>query len=423
MAVQSTYQTVSQTASPAVESCSSLSSCTQTYSLKSRLKALLAPLHWLDQRLQQTIEVKNVLVGTAFEAFLLGSVVPTQAPAAAVISGSPLANLKQAFELSDFDVEVVLMAIAPELDRRYARLYATLQASSRRRPTVGLALDLLCKSTAEKDLRLARFDSGAPLLRFGLIQLKQQQREKMEPSAGAEVHVSDSFTLNPTVSRHLLGQSMRSQLSTYCQVSWPQKTYHVTNSPLLPELLARLQSGHVPMPLSLNFIGAGAKLPAAKTIAATTQRPLLIVDLHHLLDSETFDAAEIDYIAQQVILQGRLWHAVLYVKSEPVKNIDNRWFPAEIARSLASQPVTPIKQPDAAESLCDQLADYPGIVIFAGQAPLVSWANQNKGVINVPFTPLPSDDGSIRWSRGLSAEHITLGDTELFRQKLIDAAL
>ncbi|MEM9153192.1 MAG: hypothetical protein AAGB19_22450, partial [Cyanobacteria bacterium P01_F01_bin.3] len=174
-------------------------------SLKSRLKALLAPLQLLDRRLQQAIEVRQILLGTPFESYLLGSIAPGCSPAAAIDYSSPLAQLQRSFELSDFEIEVVLMAIAPELDRRYERLYARLQPNACRKPTKQLSLDVLCHSMAEKELARKTFSATAPLIRSGLFHLKD----------------SGSFSLNPIVSRHLLGQPVSAQVSTYCQLSWP----------------------------------------------------------------------------------------------------------------------------------------------------------------------------------------------------------
>ena len=53
--------------------------------------------------------------------------------------------------LTDLDVDLLLVCLAPELDLRYERLYAYLQDDvTRKRPTVDLALNLLCPSTEAK---------------------------------------------------------------------------------------------------------------------------------------------------------------------------------------------------------------------------------------------------------------------------------
>src|SRR5262249_24049238 len=56
-----------------------------------------------------------------------------------------LVELARRFELTRFDTDVLLIALAPELDLRYERLYAYLQDDvTRRRPSIDLALHLLC---------------------------------------------------------------------------------------------------------------------------------------------------------------------------------------------------------------------------------------------------------------------------------------
>ena len=62
-----------------------------------------------------------------------------------------LAELAQVFELSSFEVDVLLVCLAPELDLRYERLYAYLQDDvTKKRPSVDLVLNLLCPSFETK---------------------------------------------------------------------------------------------------------------------------------------------------------------------------------------------------------------------------------------------------------------------------------
>ena len=79
--------------------------------------------------------------------------------------GSRLAWLQQAYGLSSFDIDVILIALAPELDLRYERLYAYLQDDvTKKRPTVDLVLNLLCPSAEAKLTSRSRFGSNAPLI-------------------------------------------------------------------------------------------------------------------------------------------------------------------------------------------------------------------------------------------------------------------
>src|SRR5262249_49648243 len=59
--------------------------------------------------------------------------------------GLALDRLGQSFGLSGFDLDLVLIALGPELDLKYEKLYAFLQDDvTRKRPSIDLALSLLC---------------------------------------------------------------------------------------------------------------------------------------------------------------------------------------------------------------------------------------------------------------------------------------
>ena len=80
--------------------------------------------------------------------------------------------LRDAFGLSRFELDVLLLAVAPEIDQRYERVYAYLQDDvSRRRPSVDLALHLFCASADARVVGRTRLAVDAPLLRQRLIEL------------------------------------------------------------------------------------------------------------------------------------------------------------------------------------------------------------------------------------------------------------
>jgi hypothetical protein len=90
--------------------------------------------------------------------------------------------LKSRFGLSPFDLDLVVLALAPELDLRYERIYAYLQDDvTRRRPTVDLALNLLCASPADQLARRAHFGPAAPLVRAGLLHLIRDPAQIQPP--------------------------------------------------------------------------------------------------------------------------------------------------------------------------------------------------------------------------------------------------
>ncbi|MFI6686562.1 ATP-binding protein [Streptomyces sp. NPDC050485] len=108
--------------------------------------------------------------------------------------GSVLHELAAAFGLSPLDVELLLVAVAPDLDARFERLYGYLNDDlSRRRPTVGLALEL-CGRPAAGAGRF-RLTPSAPLVAGGLIEIAEPQH----PYLSRVLRVPDRVTA------HLLG--------------------------------------------------------------------------------------------------------------------------------------------------------------------------------------------------------------------------
>ena len=102
----------------------------------------------------------------------------TQAEAA----GEPLRlqRLAQAAGLTRFDLDVFLLALAPSLEERAGRVYGFLQDDlTRKRPSPGLALDVLAGAEADRLAWLARFYPDAPLFRFGLVSLGGAEEENL----------------------------------------------------------------------------------------------------------------------------------------------------------------------------------------------------------------------------------------------------
>lgn len=82
-----------------------------------------------------------------------------------------LEQLGRLFGLTAFELHVVVICLAPELRRKYDRLYAYLQDDiTRKRPSVDLALELLCETEAERWQARRTFSEGAALLHAGLLQ-------------------------------------------------------------------------------------------------------------------------------------------------------------------------------------------------------------------------------------------------------------
>jgi len=108
-----------------------------------------------------------------------------------------LRRLQRAFGLDLTDVELLLVALAPDLDQRFERLYAYLHDDvSRRRASAGLALELVA---GHDGLRTERHRLGptAPLTASGLVLVEEPDR----PFLTRSLRVPDR------VAGHLLGDT------------------------------------------------------------------------------------------------------------------------------------------------------------------------------------------------------------------------
>jgi hypothetical protein len=106
-----------------------------------------------------------------------------------------LRALARSFSLDSIDIEVLLVAIAPDIDVRYERLYAYLQDDvSRRRASIGLALELVGSHPAAPSAR-RRLGPMGPLVAGGLILVEEPDR----PFLTRSLRVPDRVTA------HLLG--------------------------------------------------------------------------------------------------------------------------------------------------------------------------------------------------------------------------
>ena len=89
-----------------------------------------------------------------------------------------LAQVVSAFRLNELDASILLLCLAPELDRRYERLYAYLQDDvSERRPTVNLMMNLLGRTVAERFTVWERLATDKPLRQYRLLETESKPQQ------------------------------------------------------------------------------------------------------------------------------------------------------------------------------------------------------------------------------------------------------
>lgn len=110
-----------------------------------------------------------------------------------------LVALARKFKLDPFDLDALLVCLAPELDLRYERLYAYLQDDvTRKRPSVDLVLNVLCRAFEEKVSARQRFGPQAPLLKHRLVEMVD------DPSQQQPTLLSKHLRVDERVAGYLL---------------------------------------------------------------------------------------------------------------------------------------------------------------------------------------------------------------------------
>ncbi|WP_119730204.1 ATP-binding protein [Thermomonospora amylolytica] len=113
----------------------------------------------------------------------------------------PLARLAARLGLSRFEVHALVTCLAPELDRKYDRLYAYLQDDiARKRPSVDLAISLHARPAPEGWKALRSFSAQAPLRRWGILRVID---DPYSPSGSTAL--SQFLQITPRFLAHFLG--------------------------------------------------------------------------------------------------------------------------------------------------------------------------------------------------------------------------
>ena len=221
-----------------------------------------------------------------------------------------LEELRRLFDLSAFEVDALLICLAPELDLRYERLFAYLHDDlTRKRPSVDLVLNLLCPTLEEKLARRQRFLDTAPLRRHGLLELFEDPASPRAPLLACCLKVDDR------VAAYLVGSDeLDPRLRTYGRKIEPTAVLEglVLPGGLEASLRAVATSPGISDPGSLLYFrgpyGVG-KATAAEALCGGMGRRLLTIDLEPLsaVDDDGFLA-----VLELAIREAALQRAAIY---------------------------------------------------------------------------------------------------------------
>lgn len=177
-----------------------------------------------------------------------------------------LRRLARNFHLDEIDIELLLIAMAPDVEARFERLYGYLQDDvSRRRASVGLGLEL-CGLPSSSAYARSRLAAGAPLVDEYLVQVEENER----PVLTRPLRVPDR------VAAHLLGSDIPdavvAALAYRCEQAMPEQA---------ATLVRWMRDGGSRLAYIRERPGAsGAAL--ASSAFAQVGRPTLALDLERL---------------------------------------------------------------------------------------------------------------------------------------------
>lgn len=219
--------------------------------------------------------------------------------------------LAASFDLTVFDVDVILICLAGELDVRYERLYAYLQDDvTRKRPSVDLVLNLLSRSFAAKVELRNRFSVSSPLLKYHLVSLSDEPTDPKAPL------LTRYLKLDERIVNYLLGSDeIDARLGRHVALVEPKRTL---DDLLLPDgdvnwlrLLFENQR-HSGAGLNLYFRGpyGVGKRSTAAALCQSVGLKLLVVHVEQAPAADSDFVFLVQLITREATLQGAAvyWH-------------------------------------------------------------------------------------------------------------------
>lgn len=258
-----------------------------------------------------------------------------------------LSHVQSRFGLDRFDTDVLLLALAPEVDARYGRLFGYLHDDvSRARCTVDIALALLPPSLGARMDARRRFTHEAPLVRHGLIKLHADPHDREATLIRSSIKVDSRIVdylhgidePDPAISdlARLVGAG-GSLSALLLDGELRDKLARVARLPAAARRVVYLQGPR----------GAGKKSIAA-AMCAVRGRRALVVDARRL---ERAPEEKVLEVARLAAREARLNDAALY------------WDGFDISSAADRRAV------QLGAAIMRETAKLPGLTFFAGEAP------------------------------------------------------
>lgn len=297
-----------------------------------------------------------------------------------ILPDSRLGLLATAFGLTSLDLAILLMAMLPDLDRSYERIYAYLQDDvSLRYPTINLIANLLGQGVRTRLAVWERLSATAPLLHHHLISVTT---DTTRPNS---TRLAQPLKVDHRIEDYLLGSdAFDERLRGIITAVNAQ-----AESPLAPAQFDRFAQALLTVPIVfLPGLRDTGQLETAAALCAAQQLPLLSIDLDRAQRHESPDA-----LLSLAVREGYLNRSALLFRHWDSVLDDQR-------------------QPPAA--FWNQVLDYPYPVFLWGGA---NWepgdAERDRRMLRLEIDPPAYGYRHEAWQRKAQAVNATLTDDEL----------
>jgi SpoVK/Ycf46/Vps4 family AAA+-type ATPase len=277
-----------------------------------------------------------------------------------------LHDIGELFKLSPFEIDALLICLAPELDLRYEKLYSYLQNDvTKNRPGVDLVLNLLCPTFYKRLGARESFSQSAPLIKNRLCYLQENGQGNMSPLLSKFIKVDERII------EFLLGKDEIDQrIRDFSIMIKPRRSFDDLILPqddknTLMRLVTPYSNREIP-PVSYFYgpYGTGKKT-AAEAICKEVESPLIFTDCRAFLGEESSKRLDL------VLREGLLNNASLYFEGFDVLLEDR-----DSGLSM--------------KELLQKLDNFPNHVFLSGE---IQWEPkgvlENRGFSSNAF-PLPS---------------------------------
>lgn len=167
-----------------------------------------------------------------------------------------LPALEDRLGLTSFEKNLVLLSLAPEVNRRFSRLYGVLQESEEQeRPLVDLAFKLFCRNDQEWQAARIRLGTRSPLVQYGFVTFVN---ESDQPLLTQTLKLTDAL-VNFLLAEHLDAEWLEGLLESHLKLELAASAGFLSrerSSPVGSSLAEPSIGGTSPVVVSPSVVGS-----------------------------------------------------------------------------------------------------------------------------------------------------------------------